>query len=111
MDSKEVTSDLAMTAAVDFSREASTVSNTPSFDRIFEDEAPYVGRTLRYLGVRDPHVEDVCQEVFVVVHKHLGQFRGSSVRAWVRQICVHVARNHRRSLRRRREEVVDHLPE
>src|SRR5580693_8868265 len=83
----------------------------PSFEQIFEEEAPYVGRTLRYLGVGEAHVEDVCQEVFVVVHRQLGQLTRGSARAWVRQICVRVASNHRRSLRRRREDVMAEPPE
>jgi RNA polymerase sigma-70 factor (ECF subfamily) len=74
-----------------------------SFGRVFEEEAAYVGRTLRYLGVSDPSLEDACQEVFVVVHRRLADFRGGSVRAWVRQVCVLVANNHRRTVRRRRE--------
>jgi RNA polymerase sigma-70 factor (ECF subfamily) len=76
----------------------------PDFEQVFADEAAYVGRTLRYLGVHDAHVEDVCQEVFLIVHKKLAEFTGGSLRAWVRQICVHVASNHRRSARRRPED-------
>ena len=33
----------------------------PEFERVFSEEAAYVGRTLRYLGVHDAHVEDVAQ--------------------------------------------------
>jgi RNA polymerase sigma-70 factor, ECF subfamily len=83
----------------------------PTFEQIFHDEAAYVGRTLRYLGVREAHVEDACQEVFVVIHRRLGKLRRCSVRAWVRQICVRVASNHRRSLRRRPEDAVAEPPE
>jgi RNA polymerase sigma-70 factor (ECF subfamily) len=83
----------------------------PRFEQIFLEEAPYVGRTLHYLGVHQPYLEDACQEVFVVIHRQLGQLQGGSVRAWVRQICVHVASNHRRSRRRRPEDVVAEPPE
>ncbi len=83
----------------------------PTFEQIFHDEAAYVGRALRYLGVPEAHLEDACQEVFVVVHRQLGQLRGGSVRPWVRQICVRVASNHRRSLRRRPEDAVAEPPE
>jgi RNA polymerase sigma-70 factor, ECF subfamily len=76
-----------------------------SFDAIFREEAAYVGRTLRYLGVREPNLEDACQEAFLVVHRRLSDFRGGSVRGWLRQICIHTAQNHRRSLGRRREEL------
>ncbi len=82
-----------------------------SFEQVFRAEAPQVGRTLRYLGVREAEVEDACQEVFVVVHRRLAQFEGGSLRAWVRQICVHVASNYRRSKRRHPEDAVAEPPE
>jgi RNA polymerase sigma-70 factor (ECF subfamily) len=43
----------------------------------------------------------VCQEVFVVVHRRLPEFRGrSSLTTWVFGIVVNVVQAHRRSLRR-----------
>jgi len=81
------------------------------FDVIFREEAAYVGRTLRYLGVRESHLEDACQEAFLVIHRRLADYRGGSLRAWVRQICVHVAHNHRRSLHRHPEDPSAHPPE
>ena len=87
------------------------VATAPTFDQVFHDEAAYVGRTLRYLGVGEAHLEDVCQEVFVVVHRQLPQFRSGSVRGWVRAISVRVASNHRRSLRRRPEDPVAEPPD
>jgi len=76
----------------------------PEFERVFSEEAAYVGRTLRYLGVHEAHVEDVAQEVFLVVHRRLSELTGGSIRAWVRQICVHSASNYRRSKKRRPED-------
>jgi RNA polymerase sigma-70 factor (ECF subfamily) len=102
--------DLAMTAAEGPAAVAAR-GDVPSFETIFRQEAGYVGRTLRYLGVPDRSLEDACQEVFVIVHRRLGQLRDASARAWVRQICVHVARNHRRTARRRLEDVVAEPPE
>src|SRR4051794_18503672 len=110
MDTRIATPDLSVPDAMGLSA-ATKAAKSLLFERVFEDEAPYVGRALRYLGVREPHVEDACQEVFVVIHRQLGQFQGGSVRAWVRQICVHVANNHRRSLRRRREDAVAEPPD
>jgi RNA polymerase sigma-70 factor (ECF subfamily) len=75
------------------------------FDELFRAQVQYVGRTLRYLGVDQAHLEDACQEVFVVVHRRLKEYKpGGLQRAWIRQICVGVARNRRRTLRRRRED-------
>jgi RNA polymerase sigma-70 factor, ECF subfamily len=85
-------------------------SAPPAFEAIFREEGPYVMRTLRFLGVRDASIEDVCQEVFMVVHKRLDSFQGGSMRAWVRQICVRVAQNYRRTLRRRPEDAFAEPP-
>jgi RNA polymerase sigma-70 factor (ECF subfamily) len=82
-----------------------------TFERIFREEAPYVGRTLRYLGVAAAHVDDASQEVFLVIHRRLSDFHGGSLRAWVRQICVHIANNQRRSVRRRPEDAVADPPD
>jgi RNA polymerase sigma-70 factor (ECF subfamily) len=105
-----VTTDLAM-ATVDGPAGAPSVQVRPTFEQIFQDEAAYVGRTLRYLGVYEPHVEDASQEVFIVIHRRLGELREGSVRAWVRSICVGVASNHRRRRRRRPEDAAAEPPE
>src|SRR5579859_5825142 len=90
----------------------STLADAHDFDQIFRAHVHYVGRTLRYLGVDPAHLEDACQEVFVVVHRRLDACQpGGSLRAWIRQICVLVARNRRRTIRRRREDATDEPPE
>jgi RNA polymerase sigma-70 factor (ECF subfamily) len=82
-------------------------SAAPAFDELFSSFAPYVGRTLRFLGVAEANLEDACQEVFVVVHRRLRELDSSAgARAWIRQICVHVAQNERRRVRRCREDVI-----
>jgi RNA polymerase sigma-70 factor (ECF subfamily) len=90
----------------------STPADAHDFDQVFRAHVHYVGRTLRCLGVDQAHIEDACQEVFVVVHRRLNVCRpGESLRAWIRQICVGVARNRRRTIRRRREDASDDPPE
>jgi RNA polymerase sigma-70 factor (ECF subfamily) len=56
------------------------------------------------LGVAANAVEDVVQDVFLVVHRRLPEFRkGSIARTWVYGITIRVVRNYRRTqLRRRR---------
>lgn len=67
---------------------------------IFRDHAPYVWRVLRRLGVAPCDIEDVCQEVFIVVHRKLDTFeQRSSVRTWLHGICVRVASDYRRKHR------------
>ncbi len=78
------------------------------FERVFQEHAPFVWRALRRLGVRAPDVEDVCQEVFVTVHRRLRSFEGrSSLRTWIYGICVRTAAEHRRRAGRRPQEVRD----
>ncbi len=75
-----------------------------SFERLFAEHVRYVGRTLRYLGVAPADLDDACQEVFLVVHRRLGDLAvPEGARSWIRQICVHVARNAKRTARRRHE--------
>lgn len=67
------------------------------FARLFAVEGPRVLRVLRRLGVREADMEDVCQEVFIVVHRRAGEFRGaSSVRTWIYGIALRCALGYRR---------------
>ena len=73
---------------------------TPSFQEIFALHARFVWRALRYLGVAEADLEDVCQEVFLVVHRRLDDFDGrSSIRTWVYGIALRLASDHRRRAR------------
>ncbi len=97
----------ARTAANDTAR-----APVPSLTEIFRQHAPFVWRALRRLGVAESDVEDVCQEVFVVVHRRLGDFEGrSSLRTWIYGICARTASDYRRSGRVRREVVTDAPPD
>ncbi len=75
--------------------------------QIFDEHARYVWRTLRHLGVADADLEDVCQEVFVTVHRKLPEFEGrSKLRTWLYGICLRVASDYRRRAYVRRERAV-----
>ncbi|MFO0592829.1 MAG: sigma-70 family RNA polymerase sigma factor [Polyangiaceae bacterium] len=74
------------------------------FEAIFRAHAPYVWRVLRRLGVAAADVEDVCQEVFLVVHRRWASFHGgSAMRTWIYGIATRVASEHRRRPYRRNE--------
>lgn len=67
------------------------------FARLFATHAPRVWRMLRRLGVGEPDLEDVCQEVFLVVYRRWGEFRGdSSISTWILGIALRKALTHRR---------------
>jgi RNA polymerase sigma-70 factor (ECF subfamily) len=72
----------------------------PSFEAVYRDHARFVGRTLRALGVADASLEDAMQEVFVVVHRRLGEFEGrAQLETWLFAIARRVASQHRRATR------------
>jgi RNA polymerase sigma-70 factor (ECF subfamily) len=74
----------------------------PSFEAVYEEHFALVWRTIRRLGVPDALVEDAVQDVFLVVHRRLGDFEGrSSLKTWVCAIVARVASDARRSLRRK----------
>ena len=65
--------------------------------QVFDEHARYIWRTLRHLGVSDADAPDLCQEVFVTVHRKLPSFEGrSTLRTWLYGICIRVASEHRR---------------
>ena len=69
----------------------------PTVRYVFDEHARYIWRTLRHLGVPDADTPDLCQEVFVTVHRKLSSFEGrSSLRTWLYGICIRVASEHRR---------------
>jgi RNA polymerase sigma-70 factor (ECF subfamily) len=82
------------------------------FRRIFDEHAPAVARTLRYLGVPESDLMDAAQEVFLVVNRRFREFEGrSTLSTWIRQICLRVALSTRRRRGRRREDVQEQPPD
>jgi RNA polymerase sigma-70 factor (ECF subfamily) len=79
---------------------------------LFREHAAFVWRVLRRLGVREADIEDVCQDVFVAVHKQLPSFEGrSKASTWIYGIARRRAADYRRSDRRRREDLTASVPE
>ena len=69
---------------------------------VYDEHFHFVWRSLRRLGVRDADVFDVAQDVFLVVHRKLAEFKGrSKMTTWLFAICMNVARDwHRAGARR-----------
>jgi RNA polymerase sigma-70 factor, ECF subfamily len=64
---------------------------------LFQAHAEEVWRFLKYLGVREHDLPDACQEVFLVAHRKLPEFRGESTpRTWLYGISLRVAKTWRR---------------
>lgn len=76
-------------------------------ESIHESHADFVWCSLQRLGVRSADLEDALQEVFVVVHRKLASFDGSSrLSTWLFGISMRVASAYRRKAHRRRERSV-----
>ncbi len=77
-----------------------------AFLAIVREHTPRVWRFLRYQGVPEADLQDGSQEVFMVVHRRLAEFRGDAqLTTWLYQICLHVGRARRRRRATRREEL------
>ena len=76
----------------------------PEFRAVFESECTYVWHALRRLGVRERDLEDVAHDVFVTVHRRLGDYDPSRpLRPWLFGIALRVASDYRRLARNRLE--------
>jgi len=86
------------------------------FRSVYVDHVQFVFSVLLSFGVSLNVVEDAVQDVFVVVHRRLGEFEGRAKhRTWLFEIALRVAHDYRRSARRRPTEalsegVADHAP-
>jgi RNA polymerase sigma-70 factor, ECF subfamily len=80
--------------------------NEAAFRALYEAHVDFVWRNLRRLGIHESDAPDKTQEVFVVAHRHFAQFedRGHGPRAWLFQITLRVASEHRRHKRRHPED-------
>ena len=97
---------------------SSTVSDVTV---IYKEHGAFVWASLSRLSVRDADLEDMLQEVFVIAHAKLPEFRGDAqLRTWLFEICRRVAGNYRRKASHRHEtqsnetmelESLDHNPE
>jgi RNA polymerase sigma-70 factor (ECF subfamily) len=73
-----------------------------SFEELYAEYVGFVWRCLRALGVREAQIDDTAQDVFLIVHRRLADFRGdSTMRTWLYGIVRNVAANQRRTQRRK----------
>lgn len=76
----------------------------PAFEVIYEEHVDMVWRGLRRLGVAEAQVEDAAQDVFITLHRRLSDFEGrSALSTWIFGITLGIARNYRRTARRKHE--------
>jgi RNA polymerase sigma-70 factor, ECF subfamily len=97
--------------AADVTTPAASPALEPDFSSVFAEHARSVWRMARSLGVHESDVEDVCQDVFMVVHRKLENFeQRSSVRTWLYGIVLRVVSDYRKKAHRKRERLVAEPP-
>jgi RNA polymerase sigma-70 factor (ECF subfamily) len=68
------------------------------FDVVYDEHFVFAWRTARRLGVPEAAADDVVQDVFVVVHRRLGDYDGRTpVKYWLLGIIHRVVADHRRT--------------
>src|SRR5689334_23017567 len=79
-------------------------SAAPAFRALYDRYFAFVWRMLWRLGVAPASVADAAQDVFVVVHRRLGDLASADVaRSWLYGIVVRVAHDYRRVQKRQSE--------
>lgn len=97
---------------VQAARMAPVIDSTQQFRALFEEQLPFVRRMARFQGVPLADLDDVCQEIFVIIHRRLPDFEGrSSLRGWIYGICWRVCRDWKHRVHLRHEENASHMPE
>jgi len=75
--------------------------------QVHSQHGEFIWKTLYRMGVRSPHLEDVYQEVFLVVHRRLDSYAGHcAITTWLFEVCFRVAAGYRRRAHFRREQLV-----
>jgi len=73
-----------------------------AFDQVYHAHFDFVWRSARRLGIPEASADDVVQDVFLIVQRRMADFDGrTALRAWIFGILLRVARDHRRSFRRK----------
>jgi RNA polymerase sigma-70 factor, ECF subfamily len=74
----------------------------PPFAEIYDEHFDLVWRTARRLGVPEASADDVVQDVFLVLHRKVGEYDGRTpVKRWILGMTVRVVADHRRRYRRK----------
>ena len=78
-------------------RRADEPDITLDLTQLHEEYADFVWRSLQRLGVAENSLEDALQDVFIVVHRRLDSFDGTSkISTWLFGICLRVASAYRK---------------
>jgi RNA polymerase sigma-70 factor, ECF subfamily len=91
--------------------ETESVPGREGVEEVCVAHMDFVWRNLRRLGVAEASIDDAVQDVFLVVHRRLGEFQERSrMTTWLFAIVLRVAATHRRSVQRRRHRINEVAP-
>ncbi|HVR62139.1 MAG TPA: RNA polymerase sigma factor [Polyangia bacterium] len=77
--------------------------DTAAWRALYDAHHVRVARLIAALGIVDGEADDVCQEIFVIIYRHLRTFRGEArLSTWIHRLATRHALRHakRRRLRR-----------
>jgi RNA polymerase sigma-70 factor (ECF subfamily) len=81
-------------------------------DAVVASHGAFLWATLQRMGVREPNLADVMQELLIVVHRRLPSYdRARPLAPWLFGVCLRVVMAWRRRAWFRRERPVDVVPE
>jgi RNA polymerase sigma-70 factor (ECF subfamily) len=93
--------------------EGSALVEAPGFDErlasLVDDHFAYVWRVLRRLGLGEADADDAAQLVFLRASKRLADIRRGAERSFLYTMALHAAYKHRRTVQRRREDLLEEL--
>jgi RNA polymerase sigma-70 factor (ECF subfamily) len=83
---------------------ASPQASTPTLRELFDAHAAYVWNTFRHLGAPAADLEDLTQDLFLEVRRHVADYDlARPIRPWLFGFAFRLAAQHRRRTARRRE--------
>jgi RNA polymerase sigma-70 factor, ECF subfamily len=98
----ELGAKLRVVAETDDLVERCKTGNSAAFRELFRAHRNDVARLVQRMLGHTPDLEDVVQEVFLQVHRSIGDFRGQSrLSTWLYRVTVNVVLMHRRAARSR----------
>jgi RNA polymerase sigma-70 factor (ECF subfamily) len=70
---------------------------------LYERHFGRVSRLVYALGITDGEADDLCQEIFLIVYRHLGSFRGEArLATWIHRLATREAIRHAKRRRVKR---------
>jgi RNA polymerase sigma-70 factor, ECF subfamily len=78
-------------------------SDAPAWRELYDRHFGKVARLVRALGIVDGEADDLSQEIFLIVYRHLGSFRGEArLSTWIHRLATREAIRYAKRRRMKR---------